>query len=223
MTSLVITLDTAPPASGAFVINDGAGWTAVQVVTLDLSTSSTDIEEMLIWGDVDPTDTPAIQATEGASTWIAFASSKVIKLSAGNGLKTIYVKLRDDVGNATLALSQAINLDTDIPWVEITAGVDVDRISLVSGWNEASFSWRCNQAFERYEVRVVPSSIIGHQFGTLIGTAGGSTNVSADGAFAANTPITTTIRAADLQIASPGDGPKIVKVFVRDTTDVWSV
>lgn len=220
---LVVTLDTAPPAGGAFVINDGAPRVAVQTVTLTIESSSLDVDEMIIWGDVDIADSAAVQATEGASQWITFAESKVIRLSSGDGPKTINLRLRDDVGNATLAIDRVITLDGTAPWVEIVSGVDVERVSTVAGHDEATFSWRCNQAFEHYEVKVVPSSLASYQIGTALDDTDGSLNIAGDGAFPATTPITTTINGADLQTASPGDGPKIIKVFVRNTTDVWSL
>ena len=74
-----------------------------------------------------------------------------------------------------------------------------------------------------YKVCVVANSSDTQSLGTTIPTTNGSTNTSGSGTFAANTDITVTIKGADLELASGGDGTKIVKVFVKDSEDDWSV
>ena len=64
-------------------------------------------------------------------------------------------------------------------------------------------------------------------FRSLIPVAGGSINTSGTAdegnEFAADTAINVTINGTDLESASGGDGTKIVKVFVKDERDIWSV
>jgi hypothetical protein len=67
----------------------------------------------------------------------------------------------------------------------------------------------------------VPTDGSSHTAGTLIGSANGSTNVSGETGGMAWGPVTTMIDGSDLKAASPGDGDKIVKVFVRRGSS-WS-
>ena len=145
-----------------------------------------------------------------------------ITLPDGDGLKTIYVKMRDDVGNETAAVSDTITLNTSIPAVTIT-GPDKSRISKVTGYDAAAFSFVCDVDFEEYTIRVVPATSSLHTAGTQIPTTGGSTNVSGtEGGYKKNTAINVTVKGADLEAASSGDGTKIVKVFVKNAAGTWS-
>lgn len=222
MSYFTLTLDTAAPANPSLLIAGGAAVTGDQVVPILLATPSLDVDQMKLWGDVDQDADPLIQQTEATSFWIDFRTDVAVRLSDFSGRKTIYARLRDDVGNETLAFSDFIDLDLSAPVVHITTGVDRGRISKVAGFDAATFTWEATQDFDRYEVRVVPSTGSPQQAGTIVPVTGGSLNVVADGPVAAYTPIITTIRGSDLQVASPGDGNKVVKVFVRDMTGKWS-
>ena len=46
--------------------------------------------------------------------------------------------------------------------------------------------------------------------------------MSGTGTFKANTGIACTITGADLEVASSGDGQKIIKVFVKNSAGTWS-
>lgn len=224
--TFTLTLDTRPPASPAVLINGGAALTGGRDVTLELTTADYqggqhDVASMKLWGDVDPTVDPEVQTTEGASDWQVFQANYAVRLSAGTGRKTIYAKLRDDVLNVTLAFSDFIDLDLTLPVVTITTAVDQSRISKVAPKDTATFVWESSLAFQRYEVRVVPTTGSPHNAGVLIPTTAGSVHTSADGTFPAETGISTTIKGADLEAASPGDTQKIIKVFVR-SGGVWS-
>ena len=135
-----------------------------------------------------------------------------------DGLKTVYVKVRDDVCNETAT----ITLDTSVPAVTII-GPDVSRISKTAPKNVATFSFTSDVAFTEYKIKVVPSKSSLHDAGTLIGTANGSTNMSATGTFKASTAISCKIYGKDLETASSGDGEKIIKVFVKNAHGTWSV
>lgn len=171
---------------------------------------------MKIWGTSD------VDSEESAS-WENFAASKQITLPSGNGLKTVYVKVRDDVGNESAQVSDTITLDTSVPAVTIT-GPDKSKISKVAGFNQSIINFMSDVAFVEYKVCVVPATSSAQDAGTLIGTTHGSINTSGDaGDYEASTNIQVTINGADLEAASAGDGVKIVKVFVKNAAGTWSV
>lgn len=217
-------LDTLGPQGVTLSINSGAAYTNDQLVTLSIGCSDPDKTgyQMKIWGNVDTAYDTNIQATEGASTWITYAASKQIKLATGDGTKTVYVKIRDDVWNESAQASDSITLDTTVPVVTIT-GPDVGKVSKVASKDTAAFSFSVDQAFVEYKVKVVPSTSSLHTAGTQIPTTAGSTNMSGSGSFEASTPIASTIKGADLETASAGDGTKIIKTFVKDAAGNWSV
>lgn len=224
----VLELDTRAPANPVLLINGGAAVTgtpevAVQLDSADYLGGAADVVEMKIWGDVDPTTDATIQTLEADSDWRAFDGELNVRLTAGDGRKHLYAKLRDDVLNVTLAFTDFIDLNSTAPIVEVTTAVDEGKISKVVGANTATFGWESSRAFDRYEVRVVPSIGSPSVAGVLIPSTAGSVNVSGTGSFPADTPITTQVKGTDLQTASPGDTEKIIKVFVRDaSTAVWS-
>lgn len=217
-------LDTTGPANPTISIDAGATFANNQLVNLSISTSDGDTTgyQMLIWGDVDTSYDSNVQDTEGNSSWISYATSKQVKLSSGDGSKTIYLKIRDDVHNVSAQVSDSIILDTTLPIVTIS-GPDVTKISKITGKNEASFSFQCDSTFTEYKVKVVSSAGAAHDTGVEIGTSNGSQNMSDSGSFAADTPINCIITGADLELASAGDGTKIIKVFVKDEAGNWSV
>jgi hypothetical protein len=104
------------------------------------------------------------------------------------------------------------------------SGPDVSKISKIAGKNVASFSFSVDTIFDEFKVKVVSSTGASHDTGTLIPTAGGSTNMSGnEGNYPAATPINCQITGTDLEAASAGDGQKIIKVFVKDQAGNWSV
>lgn len=211
-------LDTLAPSGLTLKLNDGATYATSNTVTatVGLSDSSKTGYQMKIWG------TKAADK-EAAASWETFAASKSIVLPAGDGLKTVSIKVRDDVGNETAAVSASITVNTAVPVVTIT-GPDKSRISKVAGFNTSAFSFVSDVDFEEYTVRVVPSSSSLHDAGTQIPVTGGSSNTSGSaGGYKKATAINVTIKGADLETASSGDGTKIVKVFVRNAAGTWSV
>src|SRR5690606_10348543 len=68
---------------------------------------------------IDAGDADEMQVSESASfagaSWEAAASSRAFELSAGDGVKTVYVRLRDTAGNATGSYNDTIWLDTTPP------------------------------------------------------------------------------------------------------------
>lgn len=212
-----LVLDTLAPQGLTVKLNNGSQYTTSKNVTLNISVSDTSTSgyQMKVWG-IDGI------AKESDAVWETFANVKDITLSTGDGLKTVYVKVRDDVYNETAVASTSITLDTSVPAVTIIEP-DVSRISKTSPKDVATFSFTSDVAFTEYKIKVVPSKSSLHDAGTLIGTANGSTNMSATGTFKASTAISCKIYGKDLELASSGDGEKIIKVFVKNTVGTWSV
>jgi hypothetical protein len=225
-TNFTLTLDTTAPADVTASINSGAAFATAQAVTLGVSTSdgTTTGYQMKIWGDVDTAANANIQDTEGASAWIAYSTSQAVTLSTGDGTKTLNVKVRDDVWNESTAASDTITLDTTQVVPTVSVGPDVTKVSKIAGKRTASFSFQADASFEEYKIKVVPATNSLHDAGTQIPTTNGSTNMSgAAGGYPATTNINSQIDGRDLELASSGDGNKIVKVFVKDAAGNWSV
>lgn len=213
-----LTLDTLAPAGLSAKLNDDALYTTSAAVTLKLTLGDADTTgyQMKIWGVNGVAD-------EASAVWETFTAEKAVTLPGGDGLKTVYVKVRDDVGNETAAVSDSITLDTAVPVVVLT-GPDRSKVSKVDGFDSAVISFTADVAFEEYKVCVVPASNSIQSAGTVIPTANGSENTSGTaGGYAADTNISVTIKGADLEAASAGDGVKIVKVFVKNAAGTWSV
>lgn len=212
-----LTLDTLAPQGLTIKLNNGSQYTTSKAVQLAINVTdeSADGYQIKVWG-IDGI------AKESDAVWETLANVKDITLPTGDGLKTVYVKVRDDVYNETAVTSTSITLDTSVPAVTII-GPDVSRISKTSPKDVATFSFTSDVAFTEYKIKVVPSKSSLHDAGTLIGTANGSTNMSATGTFKASTAISCKIYGKDLELASSGDGEKIIKVFVKNTVGTWSV
>ena len=212
-----LTLDTLAPQGLTIKLNNGSQYTTNKTVQLavNVTDESADGYQMKVWG-IDGI------ANESDATWETLANIKNVTLSTGDGLKTVYVKVRDDVYNETVAASATITLDTSVPAVTII-GPDVSKISKTSPKDVVTFSFTSNTAFTEYKIKVVPSNSSLHDAGVQIGTANGSTNMTATGTFKASTAISCKIYGKDLEAASSGDGEKIIKVFVKNAHGTWSV
>lgn len=213
-----LTLDTLAPTGLAVSLNDSAEYTTSATVTLsvEVDDSPTTGYQMKIWG-INSAE------NEDDASWETYTPSKSITLISGDGQKTVYVKVRDDVGNETSAVTDTIILDTKVPSVTIT-GPDKSKISKVATFNESRFSFSADVAFEEYKVCVVPQNSSTQEAGQVIPTTAGSTNTSgSDGDYEASTPIQVMINGTDLETVSGGDGVKIIKVFVRTAAGTWSV
>lgn len=212
-----LTLDTLAPQGLTIKLNNGSQYTTNKTVQLavNVTDESADGYQMKVWGINGV-------ANESDATWETLANIKNVTLSTGDGLKTVYVKVRDDVYNETIATTATITLDTSVPAVTII-GPDVSKISKTSPKDVATFSFTSDTAFTEYKIKVVPSNSSLHDAGVQIGTANGSTNMSATGTFKASTAISCKIYGKDLEAASSGDGEKIIKVFVKNAHGTWSV
>lgn len=213
-----LTLDTTAPGGVTLSINDGALYATSTAVTLKISVEdgATTGYQMKVWG-IEGVD------SEVSASWENFSTSKSVNLTSGDGLKTVYIKVRDDVGNESAQVSDTITLNTTVPVVTIT-GPDKSKISKVTGFNTSIINFTSDVAFEEYKVCVVPQNNSTQDAGTVIGTTNGSINTSgSDGDYPASENIQVTINGADLEVASSGDGVKIVKVFVKNAAGTWSV
>lgn len=214
-----LTLDTLAPSGLAVHLNGDDIYTTTATVqmTLDLTDGVTTGYQMKIWGVEGVED-------EGSATWETYAASKSITLPAGDGLKTVHVKVRDSVGNESAEATDSITLDTAVPTVTVT-GPDKSTISEVAGFDKAIINFMSDIAFVEYKVCVVPATSSTQDAGTVIPITAGSINTSGtsdDEPYEAKTNIQVTIDGTDLKTASSGDGVKIVKVFVRNAAGTWS-
>lgn len=222
-----ITLDTTAPSNPTISISGGAVFATAQLVNLTISVGDADTTgyQMKIWGDVDGSHNAGVQSTEGSSTWISYSTNPQIKLSAGEGSKSISIKVRDDVYNESSVVVDSITLDTSLPVVTVTLP-DVSKISKMTNKNSASFTFSSSESFVEYKVKLVGATGATHDTGTQIPTTGGSTNVTGTGSFTSATVTTVTIKGVDLETAGAnavGNVQSIIKVFIKDSSGQWSV
>ena len=213
-----LTLDTTAPSGLTLSINDGALYATSTAVTLKISVEDnpTTGYQMKIWG-IDGV------ADEGSASWETYSTTKSVNLPSGDGLKTVHIKVRDDVGNESSEVTDDITLNTTVPVVTIT-GPDKSKISKVTGFNTSIINFTSDVEFVEYKVCVVPQNSSTQEAGNIIGTTNGSINTSGnEGDYPASENIQVTINGADLEAASSGDGVKIVKVFVKNAAGTWSV
>lgn len=215
-------LDTLAPSGLTMTINDDALYAVSPDVVLSISVDDEDTTgyQMKIWG-IDGAE------TEDDASWETYTTTKNVTLPGEDGLKTVSIKVRDDVGNETATVTDTITLDTVVPVVSVT-GPDKSKISKVAGYDVAIINFMASVAFKAYKVCVVPATTSAQNAGALIETTYGSANTSGekeDGEelYPADTNIEVTINGADLEGASSGDGVKIVKVFVQSEAGTWSV
>ena len=225
-TTFSLALDTTVPGAPSIVLAGGASLTNLRDVIASIGTSDGDTTgyQIKVWGaGIDLTADPQVQATEANSTWVSFNAAKTVRLSNGDGVKSVSVRIRDDVWNESGVATDTITLDTSAPVPNVTSGPTAAKVSKVAGKRSTQVTWQADGDLAEYKFKVVPSGAATHDQGTTIGTAAGSANVAAVVNIAAATSTTTTIDGADLESASPGDGAKIVKLFVRDAVGNWSV
>lgn len=222
---IYITLDTTAPSNPSIQISGGLTSTTTQLVSLAVETgdATTTDYQMKIWGDVDVAYNANIKNTEAQSAWVPYTVTPQIKLSTGDGTKTINLRIRDDVHNTSSVASSSIKLDTKIPTVTVT-NPDVNKVSKVSGKDTFSFAFSTDKDIVEYKVKLVGVINATHDTGTTIAKTNGSTNTSGTSSILESVMTTVTIKSADLEVAGAStDGQKIVKVFVKDTLGNWSV
>lgn len=209
-------LDTTAPTGGSISLPLRSS-----NVKITASLSATGATYMKLWGDI-AASAGGTAISEANASWVAYSATAAIILTKTDGTKTVYAKFKDNVGNTSAAVSASVILDTTAPVVTIV-GPDVSTISKVAGYNVSAFSFSADEDFAEWTVRVVPAADSLHNAGTEIPTTGGSTNMHGTTTTSADTAINCTVYGADLETASSGDGAKIVKVFVKDKTGLWSI
>jgi len=220
-------LDTTGPSNPSIIVDSGAQYTTDVAGYVNVAVSTGDAVttnyQMKLWGDVDPTENVDIQPLEANAGWITFVASRQVKVSSGDGGKTINLRIRDDVHNESSTTSDDIIKDSTKPEVTI-AGPDVNIISKKVSKNTSSFTFSStNSGFEEYKVKAVGTTGSAEDTGTLIPTTNGSTNTSGNvGGYLMDDPISVSINGSDLELASSGDGIKIIKVFIKDDAGNWS-
>lgn len=213
-----IRLDTTAPQGAVLELAGGAATVASKSVPVSLTTTDPDTTgyQIKLWGDVDLSFNPSIQDTEGASAWLDYGTITTLDLSDLDGLKTVYGKIRDDVGNETAILSDSVTFDSSVPVVTITVDPDLVKISKVTPWDKSNFTFMVNQDIDHYEIRVVPDPAATHDQGLLYSEL--------DVALAADTPTPEVIDGTQLQTVVGPDGDYTIKVFARmAATGTWSV
>jgi hypothetical protein len=223
-TNFTLTLDTTAPASPTLAINSGAAYTTAQAVIAAISTSdsTTTGYQIKLWGDVDNSANANIQTTEGASSWVTYTTTESVTLSSGDALKTLNMRIRDDVGNQTSVITTTITLDTTLPTTTISVAASPTKISKIATFDTCTFSFQSDSATQAWKVKVVPATNSLESAGTTIPTTAGSTNTTGT-TLAGATNQAVSIKGADLETASAGDGAKIVKVFAQDLAGNWSI
>ncbi|HMT00962.1 MAG TPA: S-layer homology domain-containing protein, partial [Candidatus Absconditabacterales bacterium] len=99
-----IYLDQTAPGGGSFLINNGASSTTSQSVTLTITCPY----------DISSPVKVSFGESASPSNFTSCGSSINMSLSAGNGLKTVYLRFTDNLGNQTTDLTQTITLNASI-------------------------------------------------------------------------------------------------------------
>ena len=230
-----LTLDTIGPAGVSVKINGDEEKTTSTAVSLAITCSDADLTgyQMKIWGT-------ATAPEEADAAWESYQEEKNVTLSDSDGIKTIYVKVRDDVWNESVTASDTISLNSKVPAVNFRI-VD-SKISLVSGKNTAGGNFGFDESIDAAKIMIVSDINARHDDDTniRIPVTNGSFMFKDDdslltkekeGYLEFENNICDKdylnyyiIRAEDIAAVSPGDGVKILKLFVRSAeTGSWSV
>ena len=230
---LNITLDTIAPSGVSVLINGNADKVTSTAVTLTATCSDADLNgyQMKIWGTAEA-------PTEDTAHWETYRETKNITLPSGDGVKTVYLKVRDDVWNESATASDSVTLFEKVP--EITQFyINRSRISMNQGMNHVAGSIYVSENVDKVKLMLVqdanatynsPSNVeIPKSYGSEIYDDNDDAECSdsvleLNGVISKELGITFTVYAGDIVTASPGDGVKILKVFVRSAeTGRWSV
>ena len=189
--------------------------------------------QMKIWGT-------ATAPGESDAAWESYQEAKNVTLSSADGIKTVYVKVRDDVWNESATASDTITLNSKVPAVNFRI-VD-SKLSLVQGKNSAGGNFGFDENIDAAKIMIVSDINARHDDDTNIRIP--ATNGSF--MFKDDDSLLTKenegylefennlcdkdylnyyiIRAEDIAAVAPGDGVKILKLFVRSAeTGSWSI
>ncbi len=238
-----LTLDTLFPQGFTLKINDGA--TTTNSTTVEIKVTCADVGycdgyQLKVWGTADC-------PTEESASWVNFVkddgpSGKTMTLtttiSGTDGQKTIHAKLRDDVYNETPSESATIRLLTNRPTIQ-GLYISPAKVSLMDGKNLATGSFGFDEKINAAKVMIVTDVNATHdnQTNISIPTTNGSCLEFEDGDVLSSDKMEFTgtecddtftvlynINAKDISAVAPGDGVKIIKVFVRSAeSGLWSI
>jgi len=144
-----INLDTAPP-TGSITINNGATYASSSSATLTLSSedATSGVISMRLSND-NATWTP----------WEAYSTSRAWTLTAGDGMKTVYVQYVDAAGWTSQSYSSTVTLDTGLPTITITSPILGQEIKS----SAVAVTWTCSDetsGMSHCEIRVDDDSWI---------------------------------------------------------------
>lgn len=119
--------DTVIPVINSVTINNGDDWTTSATVTVEIdATDNFGIAQMIV----------SFNNTFSDSGWTVFSDSFSLDLTSGDGLKSVYIKVKDGSGNVSASsLSDSINMDTSLPLVAgllLNSGKSTTKESTVS-------------------------------------------------------------------------------------------
>ena len=142
--SAAFTLDTKNPVLGGTPIQIAGGVTKVNHRDVTLSLAATD----------DSSFQEIVSEDSGfsAASYQGFSASTPFTLSSGDGLKTVYVRFKDQYGNVTATQSATITLDTTPPVTP--SNLSISDISSVAQGYQLFISWHKNleSDFANYQV-----------------------------------------------------------------------
>ena len=228
-----LTLDTIGPSGVTVKINGDETKATSTAAQLTISCADTDLTgyQMKIWGT-------ASAPTESEAVWETYQPTKNITLTDGDGVKTVYVKLRDDVWNESATASDTISIYLKLPSI-IDITVDRAKISLVEGKDNCAVVFGYDEDISEIKVMLVEDINAAHNnvtnvsipttHGSGIDACGalvtkGKSHLEAVKNIEANNDTCAVIYGADIAAVSPGDGVKIVKVFVKSAlSGNWSI
>ncbi len=228
-----IILDTIGPSGVSVLINGDADKAITTAVTLSIACADSDLTgyQMKIWGTADA-------PSEAEAIWETYQATKNVTLPSGDGLKTVYVKVRDDVWNESATASDTITLYEKLPSVT-RLSVNKSKLSLVEGMNITSGNFLVDENIDALKIMLVQNGNDTHDAATNIAipvTNGSKITTDnedlpcIDGVLKTEKFVDCVlgigfdIYADDINSVSPGDGVKIIKVFVRSAeTGRWSI
>lgn len=231
-----ITLDTIGPSGVSVLINGDADKITSTAATLTISCSDTDLTgyQMKIWGT-------AAAPTESDAVWETYQAEKNVTFSSGDGQKTVYVKVRDDVWNESATATDTVLLVTKVP-VVTNMTTDVSKISLVQRKDSFRLDFYFDENISTAKVMIVQDVNAPHNApsNVLIPCAAGSVIYHSDtdfgdeietdyleltnGEYSSTGYVTCSIYAEDITSVAPGDGVKIIKAYVKSAaTGSWSI
>ena len=142
--SAAFTLDTKNPVVGGTPIQINSGASKVNTRDVTLSLSATD--------DSSLQDIVSEDSSFTGATYQSYSASTPFTLSTTDGLKTVYVKFKDQYGNVSATQSANITLDTTPPAVPLH--LHLDDISSASEGYRLFVTWDKNTEsdFSSYQV-----------------------------------------------------------------------